>query len=396
MFIKWESLEETSPMKNTIIMNKKTIISLLAAITWICTCNLASGQPSRRSNIISPQINPDKTVTFRFLAPMAKDVKLSTQFEKGPVEMTRDSLGIWSVTRGPVKPDIYPYFFVVDGIQVMDPGNAALFPNERFKASLVDIPGDTPLIHSMQDVPHGTITYTGYKSKIMNGIDRPLVVYTPPGYEKNPGTKYPVLYLISGTTDTEETWYKVGRANLILDNLIAQGKTVPMIIVMPYGNNFIEISGPASPDVIPMYQAYSNEIITDIIPFCEKNFRIIADREHRAVAGFSRGGGQTLWTGLSNTDKFAYICSFSAYLTKEAFEQHFRSFYSNPEETNKLMKLFWLSVGNEDFLYQQAADFIDLLKSKKIITKTLITTGGHTWMNCRLFLTNAVPLLFRD
>jgi enterochelin esterase family protein len=281
--------------------------------------------------VISPQVNPDKTVTFRFLAPLAKDVKLSAQFESGPVAMTKDTNGVWSVTRGPVKPDIYPYFFLVDGIQVMDPGNVALFPNERFKASLVDIPGDTPLVHSMQDVPHGTVTYTGYTSKIMKGMYRPLVIYTPPGYETNRDRKYPVLYLISGTTDTEETWYKVGRANLILDYLIAQGKAVPMVIVMPYGNNFIEISGPASPDVVPMYQTFSNELINDIIPYCEKNFSILADRENRAIAGFSRGGGQTLWAGLSNTDKFAYICSFSAYLTREVFEQHFTSFYSNSE-----------------------------------------------------------------
>jgi len=376
-------------------MRIRFVPSLLLIFTWICTCYNASGQPPRGPFVISPLVNPDKTVTFRYLAPSAKDVKLSAQFDKEPVAMSRDSLGIWSVTRGQVKPDIYPYSFVVDGIQVMDPGNVAFFPNERFKASLVDVPGDTPLIHSMQDVPHGTITYTGYTSKIMNGMYRPLVVYTPPGYEKNPGTKYPVLYLISGTTDTEETWYKVGRANLILDNLVAQGKAVPMIIVMPYGNNFIGISGPASPDVVPMYQTYRDELINDIIPFCEKNFRIIGDREHRAVAGFSRGGGQTLWAGLSNTDKFAYICCFSAYLANEVFEQHFSSFYSNPEETNKKMKLFWLSVGNEDFLYKQAAGFIDLLKTKKITTNTLITSGGHTWMNCKLFLSQAAPLLFK-
>ncbi len=361
----------------------------------ICACSMVNGQPPRGPLARSPQIHPDKTVTFQYIASGANDVKLSAQFEKGPVAMTKNASGLWSVTVGHVKPDIYPYSFIVDGIQVMDPGNVDFFPNERFKASLVDIPGDTPLIHSMQDVPHGTITYTSYRSGTMRGMDRPLVVYTPPGYEENPDKKYPVLYLISGTTDTEETWYKVGRANFILDNLIARGKAVPMIIVMPYGNNFIEISGPASPDVIPMYQAYSNEIVNDIIPFTENNFRIIPDREHRAIAGFSRGGGQTLWAGLSNTGIFAYICSFSAYLTTEAFEQNFKSFYADPEQTNKEMKLFWLSVGNEDFLYKQAAEFMELLKSKKINTRTLITTGGHTWMNCKLFLSEAAPLLFR-
>lgn len=370
-------------------------ILILSTLFMLCLTGLLLGQPPRGPLAISPQVKPDKKVTFQYYAPSAKDVRLSAQFEKGPVAMTKNDNGMWSITLGPVKPDIYPYNFIVDGIQVMDPGNPDFFPNERFKASLVDIPGDTPLIHSLQDVPHGTVVYTTYKSKVMDGINRPLVVYTPPGYESNTGMRYPVLYLISGTTDTEETWYKVGRANFILDNLIAQGKAVPMIIVMPYGNNFINVSGPASPDAIPMYSKYSEELVNDIIPFTDNNFRTLADREHRAVAGFSRGGGQSLWAGLSNTDKFAYICSFSAYLTKEAFEQNFSSFYVSPDETNRRMKLFWLSVGNEDFLYKQAYEFMELLKSKRISTRTLITTGGHTWMNCRLFLSESAPLLFR-
>jgi enterochelin esterase family protein len=373
----------------------KTILPSLVTFALLCISCILAGQPPRGPLVNSPQVNSDKTVTFRYLAPSAKDVKLSAQFDKSQVAMIKNASGIWSVTVGPVKPDIYPYSFLVDGIQVMDPGNVAFFPNEHFKASLVDIPGETPLVHAIQDVPHGTITYTNYKSKTLNGMDRPLVIYTPPGYEKSPEKKYPVLYLISGTTDTEETWYKVGRVNFILDNLIARGKANSMIIVMPYGNNFIEISGPASPDAIPMYKAFSNELINDIIPFTEKNFRVIADRDHRAVAGFSRGGGQTLWTGLSNTDKFANICSFSAYLTPEAFLQNFSPFYSNPEKTNKQMKLFWLGVGNEDFLYKQAADFMELLKSKKINTKTLITTGGHTWMNARTFFAETAQLLFQ-
>ena len=354
-----------------------------------------SAQPAPGLVIVSPEVHPDKTVTFRFMARDAKEVKLSTQFVKEAQLMTKDEKGLWTITLGPVKPDIYPYCFLVDGVQVMDSNNPLWFPNEFFKNSLVDIPGDTPLIHSAQNVPHGVVIYTTYKSKSMGGVVRPLVIYTPPDYDENNSKKYPVLYLISGTTDTEETWTKVGRANFILDNLIAQGKALPMIIVMPYGNNGITISGPASSDALPMYKAFSNDFISDIIPFTEQNYRVLADRDHRAVAGFSRGGGQTLWAGLSNTDKFAYVCSFSAYLTNDAFEKNLSSFYSNPEQTNKQMKLFWLSVGNEDFLYKQAIDFMDLLKDKKINTKTMVTTGGHTWMNCKLFLSEVVPLLFK-
>ena len=361
----------------------------------LCLPSLVPGQPPRGPYVISPRVHPDKTVTFSYLAPQAKEVKLSGQFQREPVAMIMEDQGIWSVTVGPIKPDIYPYSFIVDGVNVMDPANVSFFPNEYFKSSLVDIPGDEPLIHALQDVPHGMVTYTNYVSEVMDGKIMPLVVYTPPGYDKNPDKRYPVLYLISGTTDTEETWFKVGKANLILDNLIAQGMAEPMIIVMPYGNNGIPISGPASPDVIPMYQAFSDQLVKDIIPYTEKSFRAISNREYRAVAGFSRGGGQSLWSGLSNPDQFAHICCFSAYLTKEAFEEYFSAFYSNPEETNARMKLFWLSVGNEDFLYQQAIDFMDLLKEKKIETKTLVTGGGHTWMNCKLFLSEAAPLLFK-
>src|SRR5688500_7159982 len=215
-------------MKVNIIRNTSLSFLLLQIIT--------SGhcQPPGGPIIISPQVNPDKTVVFRYLAPMASEIKLSGQFLKEPVTMKKDSVGIWSATVGPIKPDVYPYSFSVDGVTVMDPANVSFFPNERFKASLVDVPGDTPLIHSMRDVPHGTITYEYYAS-VENSIGS-LVIYTPPGYEKDPSKKYPVFYLISGTTDTEETWFKVGRTNLIMDNLIAEGKAKPMIIVMPYGN----------------------------------------------------------------------------------------------------------------------------------------------------------------
>nr|WP_290931743.1 esterase [Haliscomenobacter sp.] len=210
-------------------------IKIQVLVTALLLCSgMAMSQPPRGPLVISPQVQADKTVTFRYLAPAAKEVKLSAQFEKAPLAMSKDAQGVWSVTVGPIKPDIYPYSFQVDGVTVMDPANVAFFPNERFKASLVDVPGDSPLIHAMRDVPHGSTTYEYYPS--LEGTTGSLVVYTPPGYDQNPTKKYPVFYLISGTTDTEETYFKVGRTNLILDNLIAEGKAKPMIIVMPYGN----------------------------------------------------------------------------------------------------------------------------------------------------------------
>ena len=218
----------------------RKVYCLSIASVLIGLLQVVNAQPPRGPFVVSPKVHADKTVTFSYLAPDAHEVLLSGQFAKEPVPMEKGEQGIWSVTVGPIEPDIYPYSFKVDGITVMDPANEAYFPNERFKASLVDIPGDEPLVHALQDVPHGTITYEYYPS--VEGTTGSLVVYTPPGYDEDTDKDYPVFYLISGTTDTEETWFKVGKANLILDNLIAQGKAEPMIIVMPYGRAYPTIS----------------------------------------------------------------------------------------------------------------------------------------------------------
>ena len=262
-----------------------------------------------------------------------------------------------------------------------------------------------PLIHAMQDVPHGTVTYEYYPSA--EGTTGSLVVYTPPGYEKNPTKKYPVFYLISGTTDTEETFFKVGRANLILDNLIAQGKATPMIIVMPNGNVAATIAeqkgqpkpgdpqGRESADAVTRSKQFEDDLIKNIIPYTEKNYRVVANGENRAIGGFSRGGGQTLRTAFGNMDKFAYVCCYSAYLTPQEIESSYKYLVDTPEKTNKNYKLLWVSVGNEDFLYNQTVEYIDYLKAKNVNFKSLVTTGGHTWMNVKTFLAETAPLLFK-
>lgn len=386
-------------------MQTKNILRALFAGAILCISGFVMGQPPRGPLARSPQINADRTVVFRFIAPLAKDVKLSAQFEKGPVQMTKDASGMWSVTVGPVKPDIYPYNFIVDGIQVMDPGNVAFFPNERFKGSLLDIPGETPLIHSLKNVAHGTVTYEYYPAS--DGTIGSLVVYTPPEYEKNPSKKYPVFYLISGTTDTEEAWFKVGRANLILDNLIAEGKAKPMIIVMPNGNVEARIAdqkgglkpadpaGRESPEAVTRAKTFGNDLVSYVIPYIEKNYRTISNGDNRAIGGFSRGGGQTLRTAFANMDKFSWICCYSAYLTPAEMDKEYKNVTENPDRTNKQLKLLWVSVGNEDFLYKSTVEFMDFLKAKNITYKSLVTTGGHTWMNTKVFLTETAQLLFK-
>ncbi|MES2923310.1 MAG: alpha/beta fold hydrolase [Verrucomicrobiota bacterium] len=342
----------------------------------------------RPAPLSSPDVHPDHKVTFRLQAKDASKVELSGQFLKGNQPMQKDDAGVWSITVGPVEPNLYPYNFVVDGVGVSDPSNPDTFPNERFKPSLVDIPGDSPSLHTVQNVPRGEMTYCSYESKILNRT-RPLIIYTPPGYRA--GTdKLPVLYLVSGTTDTEETWFKAGRANVILDNLIAQKKAVPMIVVMPYGNMMSGTPMPSSPQAADMYKIFNDELIDNVIPFVETNYRVLADREKRAIAGFSRGGGQSLFTAFNNPDKFAWIGSYSAYLTPEVCDKYFAGLVSQPK-----LKLLWLGVGKDDFLYQPAITFVDYLTDKKLEHKTLVTEGGHTWMNARHYLAETLQLFFK-
>jgi len=350
-------------------------------------------QPPRPPQLESPVVHPDRTVTLSLRAPNARKVELSAQFLKSNQPLVADTNGVWSVTVGPVEPNLYPYAFVVDGLSVADPANPDLFPNERFKSSLVDIPGDKPSLYSVQDVPHGDLTYCYYQSKTL-GRTRPLVVYTPPGY-RDSRKKYPVFYLVSGTTDTEETWFRAGRANFILDNLIAQKKAVPMIIVMPYGNMMMGTPPPTSPQAADMYKVFNDELVGNIMPYVEANYRVSREREKRAIAGFSRGGGQSLFTGFNNLDKFAWIGSYSAYLTPEVFDKFFAAAAVDPQATNKKLKLLWLGVGKSDFLYQQAVTFDDYLKAKKIEHQSLVTEGGHTWMNARHYLSETLQLYFK-
>lgn len=338
----------------------------------------------RAPSISSPEVHADNTVTFKYYSRAAQKVTLSGEFLASPLAMAKDTGGVWSITVGPVKPDIYPYFFVVDSVQVADPNNTYIFANERFKRSIVDIPGNTPLVHSMQNVSHGKISYRYYKSKSI-GTTRQLLVYTPPGFNPNGAKKYPVLYLIHGGSDTEETWTKVGRANLIADNLIAQGKAVPMIIVMPYGN----VRPAPMPD-------FTKDVMNDVIPFIEANYPVLTDSKNRAVAGFSVGGGQTLNIGLTNTNKFAYVCSYAPYTQTEEWQKNFGASYApNAALTNSQLKLLTISVGTEDFLYESVKQNIAMYESKGIKVKSYIVPGGHTWMNCKQYLATTLQEIFK-
>jgi enterochelin esterase-like enzyme len=350
----------------------------------------AQAQPGagRMVQISSPVVHSDNTVTFNYRNDGAKDVKINAQFS-GTKQMIKNADGVWTITLGPVNPDMYPYCFVVDGLNVMDPLNPDWFPNETFKNSLVDVRGNKPLIHSIENVPHGSVDYVNYKSQTL-GIYANAIVYTPPFYDQNPTKKYPVFYLISGTTDTEEVFFKVGRVNFILDNLIAQGKAKEMIVVLPYGNPSLLL--PVGTNTRAMGDMVSNDIVKDLMPFVEKNYRTINDRNSRGIAGFSRGGNQGLSIGLNNLDKFSYLCSYSSFTNT-----NIPGVYDDAAKTNSLINLFWLGVGTDDFLYGNAKDYMDFLDQKGIKNTKVFTDDkfGHTWMNAKYFLGQSLPLLFQ-
>ncbi len=370
-------------------MNLK--FKLVMALTLGVFSNSFAQMPMRPYK--STVVNEDGTVTFQYRNNNAKSVSVDVQFA-GKNEMKKDErTGLWSVTLGPAAADMYPYNFVVDGVSIMDPQCDQYFPNEGFKNSLLEIPGKTALPHDIKNVPHGSMEYVNYFSKSLNYTNNALV-YLPPSYYKEPNKKYPVFYLISGTTDTEEVYYKVGRVNYILDNLIAEGKAKEMIVVLPYGNpNKLVPFKPT--DAMPATRfgndVFSNDLVGDLMPYIESTYRTINDREHRAIGGFSRGGNQGLYNGLSNLDKFSYLCSYSSFTSTDI-----PNVYDNAKETNSKINLFWLGVGTDDFLYGNARDYTEFLDKKGIRSVKEYTHDkfGHTWMNAKYFLDHTLQLLF--
>ena len=370
---------------------------------------LATNCWAQQSAVRSTVCNPDGTVTFNYQNDSAKSVFVDVQFA-GRQEMKRDANGVWTVTLGPAAPDMYPYCFVVDGVSVMDPQNPQYFPNEGFKNSLLEIKSKDGLPHDIKDVPHGRVEYVHYYSKSLGGTNT-AIVYLPPSYNSmgmgggfNMGAeqkKYPVFYLISGTTDTEEVYLKVGRVNYILDNLIADKLAKEMIVVLPYGNpsklltpktiagNDAASSG--APQTRFGGDVFSQDLINDLMPYIEKNYRTVNNRDNRAIGGFSRGGNQALFNGLSNLDKFSYLCSYSSFTSTDI-----PNVYDNADDTNKKIHLFWLGVGTDDFLYGNARDYMAFLDQKGIRSVKEFTSDkfGHTWMNAKYFLYKSLPLLF--
>ncbi len=353
-------------------------------------------QPQR---LISPEVHSDKRVTFRFRSPSAKEVKLSREGAAASPMMQKDEQekeGVWSVTTEPLEPDLYGYSFVADGVGLIDPSNPLMKPNLLSTQSMVHVPGPASLPWEIGNVPKGAVHRHFYKSGVV-GDERDFYVYTPPGYDPRAKTLYPVLYLLHGFSDDASGWTAVGRAHVILDNLIAQGKAKPMLVVMPLGYGAPEIVSRTAPPVRDPsirqrnMEKFRDALLTEVIPAVEKTYRVSKDRESRAITGLSMGGAESLFTGLNAVDRFAWIGAFSSGGLGENFDTEFPGLDA---KVNARLQLLWIACGTDDRLIETSRKFSSWLKSKNIEHTQIETPGAHTWMVWRRNLATFAPLLF--
>lgn len=348
----------------------------------------------------SPEVHADGRATVRLRAPTAQTV-LFARDGAPPVEMQRDSAGVWSHTTEALPPDIYTYTFRVDGVTIPDPQNPDLKPVFRvgLGQSLLHVPGPDSLSWEVRDVPRGSVTEHFYRSALI-GDHRNYYVYTPPGYDPRRDRPYPALYLLHGLTDDASAWVRGGRANVILDNLIADGRAEPMLVVMTLGYG--------APDVLEVMRGrqvdpvrwqvnvtrFTEALLQEVIPQVEQRYHTATTRDQRAIAGLSMGGGQALYTGLNHLDRFAYIGAFSSATTMMG--QDFGAVYPDVSDSvNDRLTLLWIGIGRDDFLHDDNVRFRDWLRARNVEFEWVETPGAHTWMIWRRYLTEFVPRLFR-
>ncbi len=347
--------------------------------------------------VVSPEVHADRSVTYHFRAPNAKAVAVAIEGRESPIPMENDGEGLWSVTAPPMEPDYYGYSFVVDGTNLIDPLNPLLKFNLLWMSNMVHIPGPSSLPWELNEVPHGVIHHHFYKSGVV-GDQRDYYVYTPPDYDPGAKTLYPTLYLLHGFSDDASGWTAVGRAHVILDNLIAEGKAKPMLVVMTLGYGAPEIlkrdfSGFRDPNLVNRnLTRFGEALLHEVMPQVEKSYRVSKDRAARAIAGLSMGGSESLFVGLNHIDHFAWIGAFSTGGLPGEFD---KAFPSLDAKANDQLKLLWISCGVDDRLIGANRMFRDWLKGKSIDHNFVETPGSHTWMVWRRNLATFAPMLFR-
>ena len=385
-------------------------VALLIGVTMFAQQALWGTAP-----VVSPEIHDNNTVTFRFKAPKAVRVQLTGDFlpvqknakfeTPGIVDLKEGQEGVWEYTTPePLKPELYSYSFIVDGLRMNDPANVYLIRDVSTLTNVFIIGGDRADFYKVNPVPHGTVSRIWYDSPAL-GLERRMTVYTPAGYETS-GKRYPVLYLLHGMGGDEEAWISLGRTAQILDNLIAQGKAKPMFVVMPNGNASQEAApGESSRGMVPptmqlpktMEGSYE-QAFPEIVKFIDKNYRTIKSKSGRAIAGLSMGGFHSLHISKQYPDMFNYIGLFSAAIMPN--KEVSSLIYENMEEKLKVQfdknpALYWIAIGKTDFLYKANEEYRKLLDEKGYKYTYYESDEGHIWKNWRIYLTEFVPMLFR-
>ncbi len=367
-------------------------IKSLVAIVALAVATTTLAQP-----LVSPEVQPDGRVTFRLKAASAKDVQVHCEGVKAAA-MQKDDQGVWSLTTEILEPDIYTYAFAVDGLRTLDPSNPRLKYNLLNSDSELQVPGPATLPWEINAVPRGLLHRHFYKSNVA-GDERDFIVYTPPGYDPAARKRYPVLYLLHGYSDDTTAWSTIGRANVILDNLIARGQAKPMIVVMPLGYGTMEVvkGGWGRVRDPRLWQTnqdkFRETLLNEVIPQVEKSYRVLANANSRALAGLSMGGSESLNVGLNALDRFAWIGAFSSGGLNTNYPVQFPAL---DEKANHQLRLLWMGCGQQDGLLAGNQKFSAWLKSKDVHHTWVETPGQHSFRVWRRSLAEFVPLLFQD
>jgi enterochelin esterase-like enzyme len=362
------------------------------------------GSKPASSNVLNaqyPRVHEDGRVSFRFTAPGAKKVQLQpggadNGLGKGPIDMTADDKGVWSVTLPPVVPGFHYYWFLVDGVAVNDPSSETYFGWGR-QTGGIEVPEPGADFYEPKDVPHGDVRVRWYLSKT-TGAWRRAYVYTPPGYDRDQKARYPVLYLQHGAGENETSWTKQGRANLILDNLIAAGRARPMLVVMETGYatkpGATPVQGPTGATTMP--NAFEQVLIDDLIPMIDAHYRTQADRVSRAMAGLSMGGNQTMQITSSHLDTFAWIGAFSAPLRNVDIKTSLGGVFTDAAAYNKKVKLLWIGAGTGEVTFLEAASKLHAALDAAGVKHVTFESKGtaHEWQTWRRSLHDFAPRLF--
>jgi enterochelin esterase family protein len=352
--------------------------------------------------LMGPGVLAAQTFTFHIKAPKASEVLVSASVgtlnpkPTGTVKsdsgmwimpMQKDATGLWTLTIGPLEPEVYRYVFFVDGVRAIDESNPNVRPGGEMLWSYFEIAGNPPRFDEWQDVPHGSVHYRTYRSTQLKTF-RNVAIYVPPDYDRYPRRKFPVLYLLHGGAESEEGWVRLGRVPAIEENLLARHQAVPMLVVMPNGNvgdSMVTMEG---------IDAFAGELFGDIVPLVEKNYRVEANRENRAIAGW--GGGPAFTVGLRNLDKFAWVGQFDGFgVAGWDLEKQVPGFLKDPASVNRKLQLFFLGCGTEDPRYQVNMRLVDIFKRSQIRHEFHESPGDHEWKVFRHLLAEFMPKLFR-